>query len=324
MIAAHARRLALAVALTHTVPVALAQEAWPSRPVHINVGASPGGGTDRVARLLAERLGSLLGQSVIVDNRPGAANTIAADLTARAPADGYTLLVATNSPQVIAPHLMKLGFDPLRQLTPIGMVMVVPHVLIVPDSSGFQDVGGLLAELKARPEGLRYASSGIGSVQHMAGELFMAATGTRLVHVPYKGSAQAHQDILSGQVELMLDTSSSALALIKSGKFRALAVTTAQRSDELPHVPTLDELGINGAEMSTWYALYAPAATPSPVLERLERMLDTTLRSPTMQVHLKAMGGSPSTLSREQFIVRQSADFDRFGVLIRQRHLTLD
>ena len=301
-----------------------AQAGFPSKPIRINVGASAGGGTDIIARLFAEKMTGLLGQPIIVDNRPGAANTIAADLTAKAQPDGYTLLMATNSPQVIAPHLIKLNFDPLKQLTPVGMVVVVPHVLLVRSDYPVKNFKELLAIIKARPDGLSYASSGMGSVQHIAGELFMAATDTRMSHIPYKGSAQAHQDILAGQVEMMLDTTSSGISLIKSGKFRALAVTTPKRAAEMPDVPTLAELGVKGAEMSTWYAMYAPAETPPAVLDRLSLEFNKALRLPEVQTRLKGLGGEPSTLTREQFVQLQAADNARFAALIKERNIKLD
>lgn len=301
-----------------------AQAVFPSKPIRINVGASAGGGTDIIARLFAEKMSGPLGQPILVDNRPGAANTIAADLTAKSPPDGHTLLMATNSPQVIAPHLIKLGFDPLKQLTPVGMVVVVPHVLLVRSDYSAKHFKELLALIKSQPDSVRYASSGMGSVQHIAGELFMAATNTRMTHIPYKGSSQAHQDILAGQVELMLDTTSSAMNLIKSGKFRALAVTTPKRAAELPDVPTLGELGVKGAEMSTWYAMYAPTETPPAVLDRLGLEFDKALHLPEVQTKLKGLGGEPSTLTREQFVQLQSTDNTRFAALIKERNIKLD
>ena len=301
-----------------------AQTTFPNKPLRINVGASAGGGTDVIARLFAEKMGGPLGQPVIVENKPGAANTIAADLTAKAPADGYTLLMATNSGQVIAPHLLKLNFDPLKQLTPIGMVVIVPHVLLVSATNPVRNFNELLADMKARPEGIRYASSGVGSSQHVAGEVFMAATGTRMTHIPYKGSSQAHQDILAGQVEIMLDTTSSAMALIKAGKFRPLAVTTPKRSTELPEVPTLEELGVRNAEMATWYAMYAPTGTPQPVLDRITRDFNTALQLPEVQAKLKGLAGEPSTLTRDQFIAMQAAEDTRFAAILKERNIRLD
>ncbi|MGJ7578670.1 Bug family tripartite tricarboxylate transporter substrate binding protein [Variovorax sp. RHLX14] len=301
-----------------------AQSAFPNKPLRINVGASAGGGTDVIARLFAEKMGGPLGQPVIVENKPGAANTIAADLTAKAPADGYTLLMATNSGQVIAPHLLKLNFDPLKQLTPIGMVVIVPHVLLVSATNPVRNFNELLADMKARPDGIRYASSGVGSSQHVAGEVFMAATGTRMTHIPYKGSSQAHQDILAGQVEIMLDTTSSAMALIKAGKFRPLAVTTPKRSAEMPDVPTLEELGVRNAEMATWYAMYAPTGTPQPVLDRITRDFNTALQLPEVQAKLKGLAGEPSTLTRDQFIAMQAAEDQRFAAILKERNIRLD
>ena len=301
-----------------------AQSPFPNKPLRINVGASAGGGTDVIARLFAEKMGGPLGQPVIVENKPGAANTIAADLTAKAPADGYTLLMATNSGQVIAPHLLKLNFDPLKQLTPIGMVVIVPHVLLVSATNPVRNFNELLADMKARPDGIRYASSGVGSSQHVAGEVFMAATGTRMTHIPYKGSSQAHQDILAGQVEIMLDTTSSAMALIKAGKFRPLAVTTPKRSTEMPDVPTLEELGIRNAEMATWYAMYAPTGTPQPVLDRITRDFNTALQLPEVQAKLKGLAGEPSTLTRDQFIAMQAAEDQRFAAILKERNIRLD
>ena len=314
-------------ALAAMLAAALASQAqtpFPNKPLRINVGASAGGGTDVIARLFAEKMGGPLGQPVIVENKPGAANTIAADLTAKAPPDGYTLLMATNSGQVIAPHLLKLNFDPLKQLTPIGMVVIVPHVLLVSATNPVRNFNELLADMKARPDGIRYASSGVGSSQHVAGEVFMAATGTRMTHIPYKGSSQAHQDILAGQVEIMLDTTSSAMALIKAGKFRPLAVTTPKRSTEMPDVPTLEELGVRNAEMATWYAMYAPTGTPQPVLDRITRDFNTALQLPEVQAKLKGLAGEPSTLTRDQFIAMQAAEDQRFAAILKERNIRLD
>ena len=203
----------LALAALLAVPLCgYTQSSFPNKPIRINVGASAGGGTDVIARLFAEKMGGLLGQSVIVDNKPGAANTIAADLTAKAAPDGYTLLMATNSGQVIAPHLLKLSFDPLKQLTPVGMVVVVPHVLLVNAQNPARNFNELLAEIKAKPDALRYASSGVGSVQHVAGEVFMAATGTRMTHVPYKGGGPAVIDLVAGRAHVYFATIPAASA----------------------------------------------------------------------------------------------------------------
>ena len=212
-------------------------QTYPTKPVKIMVGASAGGGTDIIARMLAERLGDAFKATFVVENRPGASNTIAADLTAKAPPDGHTLLAATNTGQAIAPHLLKLGFDPIRDLTPIALIVTVPNVLAVNASVPARDVKELIALMKARPDDYKFASSGIGSTQHIAGEGFKHATGVAMIHVPYKGSSQAHLDVIAGQVQVMFDTTSSAMGHLKSGKLRALAVTTAGHRHERVHPP---------------------------------------------------------------------------------------
>ena len=194
----------------------VAAQDYPTKPVRIMVGANAGGGTDVIARMLGEKLAESLKQPFVIENRPGASNTIAADLTAKAPADGHTLLVATNTGQAIAPHMIKLAFDPLKDLQPVGLIVVVPNVLVVGDKVPAKDVKELVALAKAKPGELRYASSGIGSTQHIAGEAFDVAAGIKTTHIPYKGSSQAHADILGGNVEMMFDTTSSAMPHIKS------------------------------------------------------------------------------------------------------------
>ena len=295
----------------------VAAQAYPNKPVRIMVGAPPGGGTDVIARMLADKFGESLKQSFIVENRPGASNTIAADLTARATPDGYTLLAATNTGQAIAPHLLKLQFDPLKQLQPLGLIVVVPNVLVVNAGSDLKDVKSLVAQAKAAPGKFRYASSGIGSTQHIAGEAFDLATGVKTTHVPYKGSSQAHVDLMSGQVELMFDTTSSAMPHIKSGKLRPLAVTTPQRSPELPDVPTLAELGIKGADVTTWYGLFVTGGTPKPIVDTLHAELQRVLKLPDVQAKLKGLGGEVGTLTLDQFSDMNRREFESYGKLIK-------
>ena len=295
----------------------VAAQSYPNKPVRIMVGAPPGGGTDVIARMLADKFGESLKQSFIVENRPGASNTIAADLTARATPDGYTLLAATNTGQAIAPHLLKLQFDPLKQLQPLGLIVVVPNVLVVNAGSDLKDVKSLVAQAKAAPGKFRYASSGIGSTQHIAGEAFDLATGVKTTHVPYKGSSQAHVDLMSGQVELMFDTTSSAMPHIKSGKLRPLAVTTPQRSPELPDVPTLIELGIKGADVTTWYGLFVTGGTPKPIVDTLHAELQRVLKLPDVQAKLKGLGGEVGTLTLDQFSDMNRREFESYGKLIK-------
>lgn len=311
------RVFAAALAAAVFAVPAVAQDAWPSRPVRIMVGASAGGGTDVIARMLGEKFAEAFKQPFVVENRPGASNTIAADLTAKAPADGYTLLVATNTGQAIAPHMLKLAYDPLKDLAPVGLVVVVPNVLVVGEKVPAKDVKELVALAKSKPGEIRFASSGVGSTQHIAGEAFDQAAGVKTVHVPYKGSSQAHVDILGGNVEMMFDTTSSAMSQIKAGRFRPLAVTSPQRSAELPNVPTIAEAGYPSAEMTTWYGLFVTGGTPKPVIERLAAELKRALALPDVQARLKGLGGEPGTLTVDEFAAMNRAEFERFGKLIK-------
>lgn len=289
----------------------------PDKPLRIMVGASPGGGTDILARLLGEKMAAALKQTIVIENRPGASNTIAAEIAARATPDGTTLLLATNTGQAVAPHLLKLKFDPLKDLQPIGLVAVVPNVLVVSATSPYKNVKELLADMQARPGALRYASSGVGSTQHIVGEAFTLSTRTKAIHVPYKGSAQAHIDIIGGQVEMMFDTTSSAMGQIKGGKFRPLAVTTPKRSAELPDVPTLAEAGVSGADIQTWYAMYVTAGTPKPVVDRLVAELAAALKLPDVAARIKGLGGEIQPMTPEQFAEMNRNEFERYGRLIR-------
>ncbi|TAJ25317.1 MAG: tripartite tricarboxylate transporter substrate binding protein [Reyranella sp.] len=312
LLLAAASLLVPAVAVAQTTPAA-----YPNKPVRLMVGANAGGGTDIVARMLADKFADQMKGTFLVENKPGASNTIAADLTAKAPADGHTLLVATNTGQAIAPHLLKLSFDPIKDLTPIGLVVSVPNVLVVGPAVQAASVKELIAAMKAKPGAFRYASSGVGSTQHIAGEAFDTAAGVKGMHVPYKGSAQAHLDIISGNVEMMFDTTSSAMGQIKGGKFKPLAVTSAKRSAELPDVPTLIEAGLPGFDMTTWYAVYVTAGTPPEIVARLQAELAKAVALPDVQAKLRGLGGEPGGMSVAEFAAFNAKEYERFGKLIR-------
>jgi len=312
----------LAALLTFTTFTS-AQTTYPTKPVKLMVGAGAGGGTDIIARMLAEKMTDSLKGTFIVENKPGASNTIAAELTAKAPPDGHTLLVATNTGQAIAPHLIKLSFDPMKDLTPIALVVTVPNVLVVGTSVPANTVKELVMLMKNKPEEFKYASSGVGSTQHIAGEGFDIAAGVKSIHVPYKGSSQAHLDVIAGNVQIMFDTTSSAMGQIKAGKFKALAVTTAQRSSELPNVPTLAEAGVTGFEMSTWYGVFVTTGTPPDVVAKLQTELAKIIKLPDVQAKLKGLGGEPGNLSVDQFTQLNRQDFERFGKLIRQANIKM-
>jgi len=318
----HAAIVSLAIA-TMFAPAAGAQS-YPNKPVKLEGGAPAGGGTDIVARMLGEKLGESTKQSFVVDNRPGASNTIAADFTAKSAPDGYTLLVATTTGQAIAPHLMKLNFDTLKDLTPVALVMIVPNVLVVGPAVTAKDVRELVAQMKAKPDSFNYASSGAGSTQHLAGEAFKKLAGVQMTHIPYKGSAQAHADLLGGQAQIMFDTTSSAIGQIKGGKLRALAVTSPKRSPELPDVPTLAEAGFPGLEMTTWYGVFAPAGTPKDVVAKLYMEIMAALKSPDVQKRIVGLAGEPGTLTSAEFAELNRVDYERYGKLIRDAGVKLE
>lgn len=318
------RRLALAFASMGLAAFAIAPaqaQTFPAKPLRIMVGASPGGGTDILARMLADKFSPDLRQPVVVENRPGASNTIAADVAAHAPPDGTTLLLATNTAQAIAPHLLKLKFDPLKDLQPIGLVAVMPNVLVVSSASPYKSVKDLVAAMAAQPGELKYASSGIGSTQHVAGAAFNLATNTTAIHVPYKGSSQAHLDIISGAVTMMFDSTSSAMGQIRSGNFRALAVMSDHRSPELPDVPTLAEAGVRGADVNTWYALYVTAGSPKAAVDALGEELAKVLRLPDVQARIRSLGGDVGTLAGEQFAAMNRQEFERYRKLLRDANI---
>ena len=296
---------------------ASAQDYPSAKPVKILVGATAGGGTDILARMLADKFGQSMKQSFVVENKPGAANTLAADAAAKAPKDGYTLLVATNTGQAIAPHLLKLAYDPLKDLQPIGMVVVVPHLLLVGPTEKARDSKELVVAMKSNPAGYSYASAGIGSTQHIAGEALNMAAGTKAVHIPYKGSSAAHTDLIGGQVQIMLDTTSSAMGQVKAGKLRALAITTAKRSPELPEVPTVRELGMPDVEISTRYGLYTTAGTPKAIVDKLHTELKRTLQLADVQERLKSLGGNSEDQTIQQFSDFNRSEFERFGKLVK-------
>lgn len=297
---------------------------FPAKPVRLLVGASPGGGTDVIARMLAEHLATRWKQSVVVENRTGASQTIAAELTARAPADGLTLLIGTNTAASIAPHLIKLAYDPIKDLDPVGLVVSVPNVLVVSQNEPAKTVADLVAAMKARPGSYQYASSGVGSTQHIAGAAFAAQTGTTAIHVPYRGSSQAHVDLISGQVPMMFDTSSSITPLVKAGRVRPLAVMSQARSANFPDVPTLAEAGVTGIDMTTWYGVWVTGNTPASTQQILQSSLSEVLRLPVVKDRLTEMGGEPGTMTAAQFATFNQREFERFGALLKRLDIRIE
>ena len=294
------RALLAAPALFGPLPVA-AQGAWnPTRPIRILVGFYPGGGTDITTRSLTNKLQSLLGQPIIVENRPGGAGNMASEATVNAPADGHTLMMGTIASLVLNPMLSKLSFDTMTDLTPICRSVEVTNVLVAPADRPWQDVSALIAAAKARPEHLTYGSSGVGSAGHLSAALLDSMAGTRTIHVPYRGGGQLITDIVSGKVDFSFATAATVLQHIESGRLRALAVPTPQRSALLPQVPTVAEAGpLPGFEVANWYALMGPRGLPAPIVARINEAMVTTLKDPEVVAHLARHGlvASPSTAS---------------------------
>jgi len=296
---------------------------WPTRPVRLLIGSPTGGGTDIMARAVADRLPALLGQSVLVESRPGASNTLAVDLTAKS-RDGHTGVVGTVTGHAIAPHLLTLGYDNNRDLVPVALIASVPNVLVVSRDLPVQSVTELIALAKKEPGVINFASSGVGSSQHIAAEMFKDAAGVDIVHVPYKGSAAAQVDLIAGRVQMSFDTMASAINQINNGNLRALAVTTGARNAQLPDVPTLAEVGLSGVEMSTWYGLYLPAATPGGVVQRLNAAVNQVLAMPETRARLHAVGAELRPMSQAEFATFHLTEYQRFGEIIRKNGIVLD
>lgn len=313
--------LAAACALVAATP-ALAQD-WPSKPVRILVGSAPGGGTDAMARAVADRLGPLLKQAVVVENRPGASNTLAADLTAKS-TDGHTLLMGVSTAHAIAPHLLKLGYDNNKDLVPVVFVGAVPNVLVVNNALPVDSVQSLIKLAKSKPGQLNYATSGSGSTQHIAAELFKDQAGVFITHIPYRGSGPALIDLVGGQVQLSFDTMPSVIGQIKNGRIKALAVASAKRNPQLPNVPTMAEAGLKGVEMSAWYGIYMPAATPKAVQERVYTEVTKVLAMPETQTRLGAIGADLTPMTQAQFAQFHADENKRYGDLIARKNIKLD
>ncbi|MEY2875961.1 MAG: hypothetical protein RLZZ373_3332 [Pseudomonadota bacterium] len=311
--------LLLTMAMT---PSAHAQE-WPTKSLRLLVGSSPGGGTDVMARAVADKLGPALKQTVVVENRPGASNTLAADVVAKS-TDGHTMVMGVSTAHAIAPHLLKLAYDNERDLVPVAFVGAVPNVLVVHPGLGVGSVADLVKLAKSQPGKLNYASSGSGSTQHIAAELFKDATGTFITHIPYRGSAPALIDLMGGQVQMSFDTLASVIGHIRSGKVKALAVAAAQRNPQLPDVPTLAEAGVKGVEMSAWYGVYMPATTPLAVQQRVHEEVNKLLPLPDTRTRLAAIGSDIAPMSQTEFAAFHTAENKRYAEVIKKRGIRLD
>jgi tripartite-type tricarboxylate transporter receptor subunit TctC len=292
-------------------------QSWPTKPVRLIVPYPAGGSTDIIARTVAARLSEQWGQSVVVDNRAGGGTVIGTDLVAKSPPDGYTLLVVP-APFTINPSLLpKLPYDTLADFTPITLINTTPLVVVVNPSVPARTVKELLALARANPGKLNFGSSGTGGSNHLAGELFGAMGNVKMVHIPYKGNAPALTDLVGGHVDVLFNGLTSAIALIKAAKIRAIAITSTRRSDALPDLPTVDEAGLKGYEAGAWNGLAGPARTPREVVQRVQADVGRTLGAPELRERLRAEGSDPVGSSPEDFAKFIRTETEKWGKVVK-------
>jgi len=294
------RRLLVAMtcgmaALSTLSSPAHAQATYPTKPITIVVPFPPGGSADTISRLVGQRLTGLMGQPVVIDNRPGAGTVVGATYVARAPADGYTLLISSGSTFTANPAIRpKLAYDPVKSFDPIAIVGRIPLIVLANNDVPVNTVKAFASAIKATPDQFAYASFGSGTTSHFTAEIVLQAVGTKLLHIPYRGSAPAMSDLIGGRVPFSVDTVTAAIPQLKAGKVKAIGVTTAQRSSQLPDVPTFAEAGYPEVNADTWIMLVAPKGTPAPVLSKLEKALANIVATPDMQKALREQGAEPA------------------------------
>ena len=292
-------------------------QGYPNQPIKLIVPWPPGGGVDTSARIVSQPLSERLGQGVVIDNRPGAGGNIGTEIAKNAKADGYTLLMGSSSPNAINIHIYsRLGFHPLNDFTPIVYVTAVPNILVVPGNSPHNSAQELLAHIKANPGKVNYGSAGVGSSQHLAAAMLMAATGINIVHVPYKGTTPAETDLIAGHIPMMLDTT-ACLPFIAAGKLKAFAVASKARNPALPNVPTFDELGIPGVYSSAWYGIMAPAGIPQEVVNRINSEVNALLKTPETRKRVADFGGEPGGGTPAEFSRFIQSEIVRYADVVK-------
>jgi len=289
---------------------------FPNRPVRMLVAQAAGGPTDLVARVFASRMSELLGQQIVVDNRPGAGGSIAGDITARAPAEGYTLMVAANGTLAVAPHMIKLSYDARKDLASVALIGNSALGLMVNPQLPVNSVKELLALANARPGKINFGSSGQGATSHLAGEYLKMLTGINIVHVPYKGASPALIGVMSGQIEMLISGLSSGMPFVKDKKLKLLAVSSAKRASVVPDVPSMSET-IPGYDVTSWYAVLAPAGTPPAIIEKLNKASNAAVTSPETKAKLVASGIDIDPITPQQMFAKLSTDYERWGKVVR-------
>lgn len=297
---------------------------WPTRPVRFVVPYPPGGPTDILGRVVAQRLSQDLGQPMVVENRAGAAGLIGAEVVARAAPDGTTFLMNASS-HVIVPHLVPtMPFDAVADFTPVTNMALVPMVAVVNPALPVRSIVELIAYLKANPGKVSYGSSSNGSALHLAGEMFKLMTGTDMVHIPYRGGGPAVQDLIAGNIQVMFDSIPSSAAAVRGGLLRPLAVTTATRAAAYPDLPTVAEAGVPGFEISTWYAIWAPPRTPTPMVARLQQAVAAAVAVPEVRERMAVLGADPVADTPTEFAAFCVREYARWGKLVRDAQVKLD
>jgi tripartite-type tricarboxylate transporter receptor subunit TctC len=317
-----ARRRALAAAALLACGItASAQDAWPTKPVRLIVPFAPGGSTDVVARMVGQRLSVLWSQPVVVENRAGAGGNVGTDVVAKAPGDGYTLLMASGSVTINPALYKKMPFDTKKDLLPITNVAQGPMLVVVQDASPHKSLKDLIAAAKAKPGTINFASAGVGSQVHLAGENFAAAAGIDIQHVPYKGEALGYNDLIAGQVQMMVGNFAAASALLGPNRLRALAVTSRQRMPQLPELPTAHEAGLPNFENVGWFGLFAPAGTPTAVVQKVQRDVAKVMAETEIKARLYVQGMSPVVNSTADFTRQLDQELDRWAQVVAARKL---
>jgi tripartite-type tricarboxylate transporter receptor subunit TctC len=320
----HMMKTMAAAGLALCAFTATAAEPYPSQPIKWVVPFPPGGAMDAMARTLGERLSVSMKQAVIIENRPGAGGAIGSGMVAKAPPDGHTMLIVSIGHAVNPSIYPKLPYDATRDFEPVSLVGVVPNLLVAHPSVKANNVKELIALAKAQPGKLSYASAGNGTTVHLAAELFNSMAGVDIMHVPYKGSAPAVTDLMGGQVDIMFDSLSSARPYVESGKLKALAVTTSTRSSVFPTVPTVAESGLPGYELSGWYAVFVPAKTPKPIVERLNAELVKALKEPNVRARFALIGAEPVGSSPQELANTLKTETARWAKIVRERNIKAD
>lgn len=317
--------IALACGLLPSLAVLADSPAWPAKSIRLIVPFPAGGATDVVARVVAQNVSATLGQAVVVDNRTGAGGTIGASEAAKAPADGYTLLLTTTSTHAISPHLMpRLAYDPVRDFTPIAHLADAPNVLLVTSSLPVKSVAELITYVKARPRQLNYASSGNGTIVHLNAAEFAARAGIEMTHVPYKGTGPSMTDLAAGQVHVLFDSIVTAMPQARAGRVRALAVTSAQRSPLAPELPTVAESGLPGFTATTWFGLYGPARLQPPLVARIHQAFAQAVQAPAVVQAMAQVGAVPASGTPAEFAAMVAADSQRWARVIRDQKISLE